>query len=410
MSYHNRPLRAEDLEQAWNLDLQIFNGDVQLFRSDARYRKAFEARGDLDRFHGVFDDKGRLAAMARVLPLGQHFGGRRVSMGGLSTVGVAPEARGQGLAASAVGAALEDMRAHGEVISTLHPATAALYRKLGWELSGAYVLRHVDCQALRQLPVPRARRLERAAPEDLPRIRACYERVAPTINGFLDRSDAIWCFLEDFFDEFFVYLSLDPAGEVDGYVAYTQGPPQAGEHGFTIRVRDWIAESRTALLALFWSLGSASTVTGVVRYPSSPEDPLLLLLEDQVERVYHDVRLMTRIVDPEGAVRQRGFAAALDLEVPFVLEECGGPAEPLSGNAGAYLLSLSGGGGQLERIAKAPSDAPRLTVAAFASLYTGWAGAALLERTGLLCGGSRDHRAALDAAFAGPTPWLLQEF
>ena len=33
-----------------------------------------------------------------------------------------------------------------------------------------------------------------------------------------------------------------------------------------------------------------------------------------------------------------------------------------------------------------------------------------LDRLGLLAGGSTAERAAIDAMFAGPTPWLPEEF
>ncbi len=52
----------------------------------------------------------------------------------------------------------------------------------------------------------------------------------------------------------------------------------------------------------------------------------------------------------------------------------------------------------------------QLDVGSLSSLYTGWATTAALERAGLISGGSSEERAALDAAFAGPTPWLLDEF
>ena len=51
-----------------------------------------------------------------------------------------------------------------------------------------------------------------------------------------------------------------------------------------------------------------------------------------------------------------------------------------------------------------------LDVGAFSSLYTGWASCAALDRAGRIAGGSGRERAALDAVFAGPTPWLLEEF
>lgn len=186
----------------------------------------------------------------------------------------------------------------------------------------------------------------------------------------------------------------------------------AGRFRHTIRVRDWMAGSRGALASLFWTLGSGSTQAEIVAYASSPEDALLLLLDDQLERVHGDIRVMTRIVDPAGAIAQRGFAEALSVDVPFVLVERGatGEAASLAANAGAWRLQLSGGDGRLERTGDDAPGAPRLSAGGLAALYTGWAPTALLARTGLLEGGRPDQRAALDAAFAGPTPWLPEEF
>ena len=405
MAYQHRPLRADDLEQAWKLDQQVFNGD-------GRHRAHFDEASEPERFQGVFDEHGRLVAMSRALSLGQYFGGKRVSMGGLSSVGVAPEARGRGLGVATVRACLADMRARHEVVSTLHPGTTGLYRKLGWELAGAYAIRHVSCAALRNLSVPVERRIVRAEPSDRARVRACYERVAPTINGFLDRNESRWYYLEKAFDEFFIYLALDAAGEVAGYIAYRHEAPLAGELGYTIRVHDWMAETREALAALFWTVGSGSTQAAIVAYESSPEDPLLMLVDDQVERVHYDVRVMTRMVDAAGAVAERGYARALDVDLPLVIEECGASeqAAMLADNAGAWRLQVAKGEGRLERTAQEAPEAPRISVAGLASLYTGWAPTAFLERAGLLSGGSPEVREALDAAFAGPTPWVSEEF
>ena len=112
---------------------------------------------------------------------------------------------------------------------------------------------------------------------------------------------------------------------------------------------------------------------------------------------------MTRVVDASGAVAARGFPAGLDVEIPLELRDNGAPA-----NGGRHVLTVQKGRGQL---AKALSGGgPVLDVRGFSSLYTGWAGIGALERAGLLTGGSGDERAALEAAFAGMTPWMLDEF
>ena len=58
----------------------------------------------------------------------------------------------------------------------------------------------------------------------------------------------------------------------------------------------------------------------------------------------------------------------------------------------------------------AAASGPLLAIGAFSSLYTGWASTETLRRAGKLAGGSDAQCAALDAAFAGPTPWMVDEF
>ena len=103
-----------------------------------------------------------------------------------------------------------------------------------------------------------------------------------------------------------------------------------------------------------------------------------------------------------GAVAARGFAQGLDVEVPIALRDATFPQ-----NDGAFVLRVRNGQGELIR---GGSGDVRLPIGGFASLYTGWASTAMLRRAGRLAGGSDVHCAALDAAFAGPTPWLVDEF
>ena len=99
----------------------------------------------------------------------------------------------------------------------------------------------------------------------------------------------------------------------------------------------------------------------------------------------------------------RGYASALDLEVPFLLHDAEFP-----GNDGGFVLAVRKGEGRLEPASR--PEGPRLPIHGFSSLYTGWATTAGLRRSGLLEGGTPDQCAALDAAFAGPTPWMMDEF
>jgi predicted acetyltransferase len=127
------------------------------------------------------------------------------------------------------------------------------------------------------------------------------------------------------------------------------------------------------------------------------------VLREQVFETLVDFRWMTRVIDAPGAVAARGFPAGLAVEVPLRLRDEVAPA-----NAGDYVLTVQKGRGELAH--SQGGAGPELDVRGLSSLYTGWADSAALARTGLLHGGSPEQRAALDAAFGGSAPWMLDEF
>src|SRR5262245_23351235 len=57
------------------------------------------------------------------IPMGQWFGGERLSLLGIAGVAVAPEARGQGVAFGLVQATLRAARERGVALSMLYPST-----------------------------------------------------------------------------------------------------------------------------------------------------------------------------------------------------------------------------------------------------------------------------------------------
>jgi len=391
-------LRASELEQAWELDRDAFHLPIE--------RREGFLRQDPERTTGAFDG-ARLIAMTRTHRFGQFFGGRAVPMGGLASVAVVPDRRGEGLAKRVCTAALHVMRERGEVISSLYPATTSLYRGLGWEVAGNYTWSKLAPTSLQALPAPARRALRPGSVSELPALRACYARVAASVPGYLDRGDAWWERLASFWRDRSIYVATSEDGGVDGYLVYAQ---QDGEYSglggpFRIAVRELIAATRDAGLALWRLLGGWSSQVSDLILVGPIDDGLLLLSPQQAVQPLAQLRWMTRIVDAPGAVAARGFAGALDLEVALELRDA-----TLRVNDGAFALRVHKGQGELARAAHASSDAPRLSIGGFASLYTGFADTARLARAGLLEGGTESALAALDAAFAGPAPTCQDEF
>ena len=87
----------------------------------------------------------------------QWWHGRAMPMAAVGGVKVAPEGRGRGVGRALMTALLREIAARGFPVSALYPATAPLYRSLGWEIAGG--LYRGDRLAL----LPRCCRLRRRA-------------------------------------------------------------------------------------------------------------------------------------------------------------------------------------------------------------------------------------------------------
>ncbi len=391
-----RALRESDLEQAWALDQDAFH-------VPAERKPHFLQFATPSRWIGAFD-AGRLVAATGAHAFGQFFGRRSVPMAGVHSMSVVPDRRGQGLAREVMLPLLRAMRERGEVISSLFPAATRLYRGLGWEIAGSYLWRGIAPRSLQRLERPASVRLRPGSAADLERLRPCYARFAAAQNGQVDRSELWWRRQVALWEERSIFIAEGEAGEVEGFLVYRQldGEWSALGGPFRISVYELPALTRDASLALWSLLGSWASQTSQIVYRGPAEDPLLLLLPEQEISVLAEIRWMTRVVDARGAVAARGFASGLDLEVPVSLHD---PVLPE--NQGNFVLRVQGGRGEL---APGGRGGPELAIGAFSSLYTGWASAEMLRRAGKLEGGSDAERAALDAAFAGPTPWMVDEF
>lgn len=394
-----RALRPSELEQAWELDRDAFN--LPDFR-----RALFEHTFDPARVIGAVE-KGRLCAMAGTYGMAQYFGGRAVPMGGLASVAVFPDRRGEGLAKHVCTASLRAMRERGEVISSLYPATTSLYRALGWEVAGLYLWQKLVPTVLHALPQPGRKALRPAPLEDLSLLRDCYDRMAAGCPGFLARGDAWWDRLAFVWKSHSIYAVSNERGGLDGYLVYLKLDGEYSGLGgpFRIAVRELVACTRDAALALWRLCGQWSTQVSDVFAVGTLDDTLLFVSPDQVLQPLAQIRWMTRIVDAPGAIAARGFPECLDVEAPLALRDALFPE-----NDGSFVLRVRKGQGELARSSRATSDAPSLEIGGLASLYTGFASTSRLARAGLLEGGSPAARDALDAAFAGPAPTCQDEF
>lgn len=392
-----RPLERSERRAAFELGCEVFGSDPDDWDPQRPGPPSH-------RTTGAFAD-GRLVAKASVHALGQWFGGRRVPTGGLAGVAVALEHRERGLASRLVAASLPAMRDRGEVISTLFPATASLYRRLGWQAAGTRLRRSVATRMLERLPRPDpAVHVRRGGAGDLAGLRSAHTTVAAGQPGWIDRPDWLWqrvlhALEKDQARHLFV---AERDGEVTGYLHYHRTAGDDREF-FGVAVDDLVAADRATLTALLRLLASNASLNRRITYPAAPDDPLLLLLHEHCTHPEHrEWRWMTRLVDAASAVAARGYPLGLRATVALDIADTAA-----RWNAGRWVLEVAGGSAVLT-----PGGPGRVHVDAgtLASLYTGYANPWTLARLGLLEGASPADLVALASVFAGPSPWMPDFF
>jgi predicted acetyltransferase len=376
---------------------------------DVRAQAFAIPESDRERWTGLVDTAGMVAAFLgtkvvgalNVLELGQWFGGRAIPMGGVATVVVRPEHRGEGIAARLLEGSLLRMRERGFPVSTLNPATTRVYRAAGWEIAGDLATHRIPARSLERLPRGESEQLRRLTRDDWPDVQVCYDAVASTRPGWVDRSDWWWGVVADadFEDLSYVY-GLDGDDGLDGYVAFTQKPSDTW--GYEISVGEFVARDPLAEMTLWRFLGGHSMQVEHITVECGPVDSLLLVLPEQdIEQVGNN-RWMHRLVDAPAAIAARGFPPDVAMEVHLHLTDRLAPW-----NDGDWVLRVEGGRGELVPGGTGELD---LTVNGFSSLFTGWASARALTGSGALHHATAAHCAALDAAFSGPTPTMIDEF
>jgi predicted acetyltransferase len=429
-----RPLTPDDdLEPEIALAQRAF-GPVSAAEREQR-RAAFRLTVADGRYLGAFDG-GALVASARYFDMRQWWHGRPLPMAGVAGVKVAPHEQGRGLGRVLMTALLRQMAERGYPLSALYPATAPLYRSLGWELAGGRYEATIPARSLRRLQPPDpatgnsrdegSATLGRASAE--PVFRPAGAADAAEMIAVLGRlyTDASACgpvtfdvpqLAASLGDEDYVYLAPDGVLSYRWYLAAD-----------ALFVNCAAAGSAATSRALWSIVSSHGTIASNVQAVVAPADPVTWLTAEPDVTLARAEQWMLRLLDAPAAIAGRGFPAGVSLSVPLTVTDPQLPA-----NTGDWQLEVSGGAAALtparpgsagpgtERPGSAgpgsagpgsagPGSARPLQLGArgLAALYAGTP-LATLRRAGLAAGGTPDADAALDAAFAA-TPYMTDSF
>jgi len=356
--------------------------------------------------YGAFDPTGGLLAKASEWDQRQWFGGRPVSVAGVAGVAVAPEARSTGLARTLLRHLLGEARDCGAVLASLFATAPQLYRGLGFEHVGTLATWRFPAPALARVRMPGDVTLRAASPDspaDAAAVRAVYDAVAQAGNGMAVREaprfDVSPASVIGGHDG--VSLAVGPGHQVEGYCSWHRGRGYSPDA--VLRVDELLATTGRATTAFLAMLGSWASVTPSVVLRLPPVDAVDLLLPDRARIEESSEPWMLRVLDAEAAIAARGWPAPVRGSADLTLA----PDDLLGLPGRTCRLVVEDGAGRLEA---GGSGALRLHRRGLAVLFAGFAGTAVLRRAGLLEGSDNSSAAVLDAAFAGPTPALLDYF
>jgi len=409
-----RPLRAEDgLEAQLDLARRAFGPSDDAAGLLASLQAAV---GD-GRHYAAFDGP-RAVAGAMFNDMRQWWHGRPVRMAGVGGVTVAPEERGRGVGRALMTELLQVIAGRGYPLSALYPATAPIYRSLGWELAGGLYRAVIPARSLASLlpasvaagssaaglpaagpppdPPPGLRRVGPGDAEHVIAVLGAVHESARHCGAATSDAAAVRRWLGD--ESMYSYLAAD------GLLAY-------GWHDGNreIMVHMALAGSAATARALWSVVGSHSSIAERVLAVLTPDDPVRWLTREPDVGLADRWPWMLRVVDAAAAVSGRGFPAAAELTVALRLDDA-----QLPRNAGLWTLRVAGGRGSLEPFvteggAPVPSAGPvTLGARGFAALYAG-VPMATLRGAGLAAGGGAAADEALDCAFAA-SAFMLYAF
>lgn len=374
MALHVRPARPDDLDRILAIHTAAYPDE----RTALERRRNFEAN-PLGSFDDLFvaEREGTILAQAFLFPLEAWFGGRAVRVGGVASVAVAPEARGQGVGTGLLTGLHRASDVRGDAVTMLYAFRHAFYVRSGYGTSLSRKRLAIDPSSIPRAWRDRAKaRVRGAGRGDADEIRAAYDRQTKTRTGWLTRPPALWDRHLARERRHFLIARGREEGTIAGYVAFEL--EQEESHAATsLLVDEIVADDADARLALFGALGAMGGQVAEIEIELEDGDPLELALLDPDRRRHGDEEVehalgtivggpMVRVEDVQRAVEARGYTAdgSFDLVVTA--------GEARNGSSEEIAVSVRVDSGRAEvSAARGASSALRTTRSGLASILYG---------------------------------------
>jgi predicted acetyltransferase len=341
---------------------------------------------------------GRVIAGGLGLLVPQFFGGAPVPCALLGAGCVAPEERGARISVDMLAERLRHLREQGAVISTLWTTSSGYIRRLGWEAPVSVFAWSIATDDLKKafnrsrLPVEHGRTTEA---DELQR------RLARQWNGPVLRPHW-WSAWIDAKQQLTTYR-FGPTQSPTGLLSFAMKRSQ--QHGMQLTVHDFWAADKDTVDEMMALLASHHTRAPAIHFRRAALPPYPALLHHlhryrPTTEAWHP--WMLRILDPEEAVRLRGWPDDLDTAVPVDIEGENGE------NWNQYLLEVKDGAGQLTKTHTASEI--RLTRQQLAVWYAGGYRTPAAARLAGVAARSDEALSRLLHTTARYEPWLPDHF
>ena len=313
MSVEIRNPAADEWRTAMHMTTAVFGDEPR--------DEDFERHGKMlvrDRFWTAYDGDVPVGTAAD-FPFTLTVPGGELRAGGVTWVAVQPSHRRQGVLRQLMRRELEDIRERGEPLAILWASEAAIYGRFGYGLAAPHFEMAADCArfAFRDDPGPQGKVRMLPLDEAVEPVMQVYERVRPTVPGFIGRSREWWTAYRLADPEhgrrgaspkYVALLELD--GQPAAYAIYrVKGEWEAGFPKGIVRVVEALAVSTAAEREL-WRFLFGIDLTIRVDSRLDPASPLFLMVVDARSLHLSAIEgLWLRIVDVEGALMGRSFAS-----------------------------------------------------------------------------------------------------
>jgi predicted acetyltransferase len=324
-AFHVRAAREDDLERLVEIHACAYPDGGGYDHHERKFTHA--SFGGLANFR-VVESGSRVVGHAALYPLEVWVGGRKVPVGGIASVGVAPEVRGRGVAHALLERMHREIEEQNAALALLYPFREGFYQELGYattapfislrvaavSLAGAFAAHRADLAGFSVVP------LEGAL---VGQAKALYEEVAKSGSGAVARTEARWMRL--FARESRHWLAVTDGDRLEGYLSMSYEAPVANARQSLV-VHELIARSQAARHALILVLGRQRDQVDDVELTVPLGDPLPFVLADASGWRRGDARKahplgsvaagpMVRVADVGRALAARGYARDGELTV-----------------------------------------------------------------------------------------------